>query len=112
MDDQNALIRKRLGANIRAYRIQRGLTQLELADAAGFGVEHCKQVEYGNKALSLRNLCAVAEALEVSTDALLFGTVEHGEYENIRRLLDTLSPKQLEYIEKIIILFRESWSEK
>lgn len=53
MLEDSAVLRKRLGENIRKCRLQRKMTQLELADAAGFGEEHCKQVEYGNKALSM-----------------------------------------------------------
>lgn len=108
VDENNMLIRKRLGENIRKCRVQRGLTQLELADAAGFGEEHCKQVEYGNKALSIYNLCAVAKVLNVSTDYLLFGSTKESELENIFHLLDDMSVKQLEYVEKMILLFRET----
>lgn len=111
MNKNNSLIRKHLGENIRKCRLQRGLTQLELADAAGFGEEHCKQVEYGNKALSVYSLCAVANVLNVSTDYLLFGSTKESEYENIVRLLDPLSVKQLEYIEKMILLLVESWND-
>lgn len=111
VDEKHTLIRKRLGENIRNCRIQRGLTQLQLADAAGFGEEHCKQVEYGNKALSVYNLCAVARVLNVSTDYLLFGATKESEHENIAHLLDPLSAKQLEYIEKMLLLLSESWSD-
>ena len=112
VDENNTLIRKRLGENIRKCRVRRGLTQLELADAAGFGEEHCKQVEYGNKALSIYNLCAVAKVLNVSTDYLLFGSTKESELGNIATLLDPLSVKQLEYVEKLLGLLIESWRDR
>lgn len=112
MDENHILIRKQLGENIRKCRTQMGLTQLELADAAGFGEEHCKQVEYGNKALSIYNLCAVAKVLHVSTDYLLFGSTKASEYENIAHLLDSLSAKELEYIRKMILLFVQARNDK
>lgn len=112
MDKNNMLIRKRLGENIRKCRIQRGLTQLQLADAAGFGEEHCKQVEYGNKALSVYSLCAVAKVLGVSTEYLLFGSTRVSEYENILHLMDRLSVRQLEYVEKMLLLLAETWNDR
>lgn len=112
MDENHTLIRKRLGENIRKCRLQRGMTQLELADAAGFGEEHCKQVEYGNKALSVYNLCAVAKVLNVSVDYLLFGSTKESEYQNIVYLLEPLSTKQLEYTEKMVLLLVEAWKDR
>ena len=111
MIEDSAVIRKRLGENIRECRLQRKLTQLELADAAGFGEEHCKQVEYGNKALSIYNLCAVAKTLNVSTDYLLYGSTKQSRCENINLLLDSLSNEQLDYMERMIRLWIESWND-
>lgn len=112
VDENNALIRKRLGENIKKCREQRGLTQMQLAEAAGFGEEHCKQVEYGNKALSIYNLCAVAKVLNVSTDYLLFGRTKESELENIEMLLEPLSVKQLKYVEKLLGLLIETWHDR
>ncbi len=111
MIEDSAVIRKRLGENIRECRLQRKLTQLELADAAGFGEEHCKQVEYGNKALSIYNLSAVAKTLNVSTDYLLNGGTKQSRCENINLLLDSLSKGQLDYVEQMIRLLIESWND-
>lgn len=112
VNENNALIRKRLGENIKKCREQRGLTQMQLAEAAGFGEEHCKQVEYGNKALSIYNLCAVAKVLNVSTDYLLFGRTKESELENIEMLLEPLSVKQLKYVEKLLGLLIETWHDR
>ena len=111
MIEDSAVIRKRLGENIRECRLQRKLTQLELADAAGFGEEHCKQVEYGNKALSIYNLSAVAKTLNVSTDYLLNGGTKQSRCENINLLLDSLSNEQLDYVEQMLRLLIESWND-
>lgn len=111
MIEDSAVIRKRLGENIRECRLQRKLTQLELADAAGFGEEHCKPVEYGNKALSIYNLSAVAKTLNVSTDYLLNGGTKQSRCENINLLLDSLSNEQLDYVEQMLRLLIESWND-
>lgn len=111
MIEDSAVLRKRLGENIRKCRLQRKMTQLELADAAGFGEEHCKQVEYGNKALSIYNLSAVATTLNVSTDYLLNGGTKQSRCENIDLLLASLSNEQLEYVEQMLRLLIESWND-
>ena len=112
MNETQALIRKNLGEHIRQCRMEKGLTQMQLAEAAGFGEEHCRQVEYGNKALSIYNLRSVAEELNVSTDFLLFGNKRESIHENIFRLIKPLSVKELEYVEKMITLLIQSWSDR
>jgi transcriptional regulator with XRE-family HTH domain len=60
-----------VGANIRARRLQLGMTQKELADAVGTWASHVSAIESGSKILSLQRLVEWAEALQTTTAALL-----------------------------------------
>lgn len=60
-----------IGQRIRQYRKAHGLSQEQLAEQVGISVTHMSHIETGNTKLSLPVLVALAQALEVSTDALL-----------------------------------------
>lgn len=57
--------------NLKAIREQRGLTASELADKAGITRGAMSRIEGGSMGVTVRTLCAFAEALHCSTDALL-----------------------------------------
>ncbi|MCD7808833.1 MAG: helix-turn-helix domain-containing protein [Erysipelotrichaceae bacterium] len=63
-----------LGQRIRKYRLASKLTQAQLADKVDISDTHMSHIETANTKLSLQTFYAIAEALEVSTDALLHDT--------------------------------------
>lgn len=60
-----------IGAQIRALRKERNMTQEQLAEAAGLGATHVSHVENGTTKLSVRALIAIINALDCSADELL-----------------------------------------
>jgi transcriptional regulator with XRE-family HTH domain len=60
-----------LAERLKALREQRGLTQAELGVRAGMGAASVSHFETGRRAPALDSLVRLADALEVSTDALL-----------------------------------------
>jgi len=62
-----------LAEAVRTARTSRGISQRELGDASGVGATTVRRVESGAAAYepSVRVLCAVAGALQVSACALL-----------------------------------------
>ena len=62
---------KDIGARIRAVRMERGMTQAQLAEAAGCGVTHISHVETGNGIPSLQTFLDIVNALGCSADELL-----------------------------------------
>jgi transcriptional regulator with XRE-family HTH domain len=68
---------KILGANIRNYRKQIGLTQEKLAERIGKSVNYVGMIERGEKVPSLKTFILIANALGASTDVLLVGITEN-----------------------------------
>lgn len=66
-------LQKQIGYNVRYCREMRQVSQSDLADAAGFSVNFCAQVEGGRRMMSVDSLIRVAEALNVSVDRLIYG---------------------------------------
>ena len=62
-----------LGKNIKKFRAQANLTQEELAEIVGCSDRHIGKIENGRNIPSLEVTVAVANALNVGVDQLLYG---------------------------------------
>ena len=72
MTESKEQLQRIIGNNIKLTRNNQGYTQEGLAERAEISVEHIKQVERGQKMLSVESLLRVAEALQVSVDSLVY----------------------------------------
>ena len=61
----------KLGAAIRTARLERGLSQEALADAAGIDRSHMGKIERGERNVSVLNVARVSDALGLSIAALM-----------------------------------------
>lgn len=66
-------VAEKLGQKIRERRLAIGISQEELASAAGLHRTYIGSIERGERNVSLQNIVAVARALSVSPSALLEG---------------------------------------
>ncbi len=60
-----------IGYKVKQIRLQRGITQEELAEAVGIGVTHLSHLETGSGSVSLKVFIAILNHLECSADELL-----------------------------------------
>lgn len=60
-----------LGANVRALRIERKLTQEQLADFCDLHRTYVGAIERGDRNVSLKNIVIIAQALNVEPSELL-----------------------------------------
>lgn len=67
-----------IAQNLRALRLARGLSQAELAQLTGTHLSHVGRAETGAYLPGSAFIKAVAIALQVTTDSLLFGTQHTG----------------------------------
>lgn len=68
-DEEQVL--KQFGNRLRELRMSRGLTQEELAAAAGFSRSYYTEIETAKRNISLLNLHKLARCLNVKLSALL-----------------------------------------
>jgi len=68
-------IREHFGHRIRELRSTLGLSQEQLADAAGLHRTYIGSVERGERNVSLQNIVAIARALNV-TPSILFNDIK------------------------------------
>ncbi|MGA2477829.1 MAG: helix-turn-helix transcriptional regulator [Spirochaetia bacterium] len=60
-----------IGKRIRFYRLQRGLTQMELADLVGVSYQQIQKYENEKSQITLRRLIVLAKVLDTSPTAIL-----------------------------------------
>ena len=65
--------RLRLGRNIRTIRIERGMTQEQLAKAAHMSRPYVGSIENGKKGTTIGTIAQIAKALDVSISELVEG---------------------------------------
>lgn len=92
----------RLGNNIRAVRIKRGLGQAELAEKVGVHLTHINRIEKGKYIPALETVVKLADVLEVSVDGLVNSTdgtpdeirLEDTSFAEKIKLLNSLSEEE------------------
>lgn len=92
-----------IGENTRMYRERAGMTQASLAEQVGVGTAFISRVERGQKRMRLETLMAVADALNVSVDLLLYQKNTSAQIRTLASMLEGCSP---EFVDGIIMLVR------
>lgn len=63
-----------IGSRIKTERKNRGISQEKLAETISVTPHYIYEIERGMKAMSLETLINISEAIEISTDYILFGS--------------------------------------
>ena len=64
-EGEDSVYLQSFGRRLQALRVQRGLSQEELADASGLGPAEVRRVERGQRDLSVIALADLAKALDI-----------------------------------------------
>ena len=92
----------KIGQRIWKYRKALGLSQEQLAELVGISTPHMSHIETGSTKLSLPVLVAIAEALGVRTDDLLFDHTDGTIPEELAESLVACTPSQAHVICDIV----------
>jgi transcriptional regulator with XRE-family HTH domain len=66
--------KKNMGERIRALRLEKGLTQVELGKRMGMTQSNVSEIERGIRGLTVRQLLKLSAILSTSTDTILLGS--------------------------------------
>ena len=80
-----------IGQRIKMAREARNLSQEDLAEMVDLSPSHISVIERGVKTTKLDTFVAIANALEVSADALLVDVVDHSVLGVTNELYDMIS---------------------
>ena len=101
---------KAVGRRIKEAREKRHLTQEELAARIDISPTHVSVIERGTKIPRLDTFVAIANALEVSGDALLLDVVDHAaesQASDLSAALEGLPWEEKRRILKVVRTLRE-----
>ena len=90
-----------IGKNIRKYRKQRGLTLEALAEKVGLSTNYVGALERGEKALALKTLINIVDALDITADMVLCD-VTKVKSSVLTEKLEALSPSEREKILQMV----------
>ncbi|SFT06136.1 helix-turn-helix domain-containing protein [Paenibacillus sp. BC26] len=100
-----------VGAKIRELRNQKGWTQEQLAEKAGFYYTYIGSVERGEKNISLLNLQKIADALQVEVNELFAYaqeiSVPSSKEKTIIELFEMMLKLKLNDLKKIKTIVKE-----
>lgn len=68
LDNAVVALQKQVGANLRAHRVSRDLTQDDLAHSAGLATRHLQKIESGQINVTIRTLARLGFALGIRTE--------------------------------------------
>lgn len=92
----------KIGRNLSAIRMQRGLTQEELAEAIGVTNSHIAHVENGSSGISLELILKICRTLRTTPNDILAGEHETEEKSDGHALSsDRLRPSDRELLRRI-----------
>lgn len=91
------LSKKEIGTRVRALRLERGLSQVELAKIVGTHQTALSQIEVGRRGVSVQQVVKLSKALSVSPDRILGSDAPPPA----KRLRDGRLLRRLEKIERL-----------
>ena len=96
-----------IGKRIKDARLEIGMTQATLAEQIDVSEQYISDLERGVVGTSIQTLIDICSALSVTSDSLLFGTVDIPSG-NLFRRLESLSVKEFHLVETSINLMLEA----
>lgn len=103
---------EQMGARLTERRKQYRLTQEELAERTELTTQTISTAERGKKALRPENIIKLCEALEISADYLLTGSITNEDVAFLHKKLSALSPSQYRHLEDIINSYLAAMKER
>jgi len=94
-----------LGKRVRAYRMAKNWTQEYLAREIGVSTSFIGHIERGSRKASIDTLVQLANALEISTDDLLAGSLERKKEDWLR--VRTLTNSQKTAMKQMLFTLQE-----
>lgn len=98
-------LNEKVGNRIKKLRNDLKISREKLSEMAEISDRFIYDIENGIKGLSADNLLSVSNALGVTSDYLLTGVTNNGDFSTINELLLKLKDEDLQNIEEIIRIF-------
>lgn len=99
---------KQMGQRLAARRKQLGLSQENVAERAELTTQTISTAETGSKALRPENIVKICDALGISTEYALRGSIAPEDLSPLFEQMSQLPPQQYRRLENIILNYIEA----
>lgn len=102
---------KSIGKRVKIARIKKDTTQEKLAGTVGISATHMSNIESGSASMSLPTLVAIANALDVSLDELMIGSIiknKHIHIKDIREVLEDCNDREVRVLSEILAAAKDA----
>lgn len=102
---------KSIGIRIKKLRLEKKMTQAQLAEIIGVGTTHISHIETGNTTPSLEALVGIINALECSADELLCNEITKDQpilNSWLTELVEDCSDLEIKLISDMVVAMKES----
>lgn len=100
-----------IGQKVKKLRIDKGVTQEQLAEAAGVGVTHISHLETGSGTVSLKVFLAIVNYLDCSADEILCKEITTARpivNSWLSELVEDCDPTEVKIISDIVIAAKQT----
>ena len=103
---------KQIGQRLRSTRLDRGLSQEDLAFESGVAVSNISDIELGKKDIRISTFIHIIEALGISADEVLRANVPHVNamyQKEFASLLSDCSTEEMTNIIELVKNIKKTW---
>ena len=100
-----------IGLRLKQARLEKNLTQGQLAEAAGISVSFLSNIENGRQVMNVQTLTALLDSLNISADWLLNNSTDYANHAaalEIEKELRSCTPKERDSILRLIQVMKET----
>ena len=108
LEDKDLSLKWEIGQRIQRRRKQLGLTQEQVAEQTDLTRNFLAAVERGARGLAAESIKRLSTTLQVSTDFILFGSINNGDRNHILDLIQPLNTDEIFGLEEIIKIYLKS----
>ena len=100
-----------IGARLKQARLEKNLTQAQLAEEAGISVSFLSNLESGRQAMNILTLISLLDKLNISADWLLNNSTDSANHTaalEIEKELASCTPKERDTILRLVRMMKDS----
>ena len=99
-----------LGTRIKNKRLEKNLTQEQLAEKVDLSAVYIGQIERGERKMTIQTLVKLANVLETSIEELLSDSTEGNLNAKLNELLEVAKKLDISDLDKVINMIKEMYN--
>ena len=99
-----------LGARIKNKRLEKNLTQEQLAEKVDLSAVYIGQIERGERKMTIQTLVKLANVLETSIEELLSDSTEGNLNAKLNEILEVAKKSDVSYLDKVINIIKAMYN--